>query len=238
MKTELHSCFILHKRPYRETSLLLDILSSEYGRVSLVARGTRSRASKNQHALYQPFQKLQVSWSGKGEMGTLNKIEFESLLPPLKDSFLLSAFYVNELVMRLLHKNEPHPELYAAYQNAITALAKSENEQPILRKFEKQLLQTLGYGLVLDHDVLSHTPIQADQDYAYQPDSGPFEYPAAGCSFPKISGSTLQAIEQDDYQKRKSLEEAKKLMRVLINTMLDNKPLASRDLYQSWLKQG
>ncbi len=236
MKTELHPCFILHKRQYRESSLLLDALSLEYGRVSLVARGARAKNKRNQQAILQAFQKLMLSWSGKGEMGTLNKAEADIASYDLSGTLMVSGFYMNELIIRLLHKNEPHPELFHAYERALDGLNEANDEQSVLRRFEKELLQTLGYGLVLDHDVESYESINAEKKYYYRLGNGPSEVLPKEGHYISLSGNTLISIKNNDFNNKATRHEARTLMRSLLNSILGSKPLSSRQLYQSYLQ--
>jgi len=172
MKVSLNPCYILHQRPYRETSLILDVFSHDYGKLSLVARGAR-KGRNSQRPIMQPNQKLNIAWVIRGDMGTLTSIEAVGKNYNLAGRELLAAFYVNELLIRLLHKHEPYPELYGAYETALQHLGGCKNEQVVLRVFEKRLLETLGYGLVLDHDVISGKAIEAGAVYYYHADSGP-----------------------------------------------------------------
>ena len=236
MRVALHSCFILHKRSYRESSLLLDLFSSKHGRISLVAKGGR-RNKKNTQALYQPYRSLNVSWTGRGEMGTLTGIDAIGTEFDLKGEQVIAAFYLNELLIRLLHKHESHPELFEAYLMALTRLAHSEPIMIALRYFEKHLLNALGYGLVLDHDVESGEPIRGEQDYYYQLDHGPCSGKPVNTANISISGNTLLALDREELNEGSALEEAKQLMRMTLKTLLGEKPMASRDLYKAYLQQ-
>ncbi len=236
MRVALHSCFILHKRSYRESSLLLDLFSSKHGRISLVAKGGR-RNKKNTQALYQPYRNLNVSWTGRGEMGTLTGIDAIGTEFDLKGEQVIAAFYLNELLMRLLHKHESHPELFEAYLVALTRLAHSEPIMLALRYFEKHLLNALGYGLILDHDVESGELIRGEQDYCYQLDHGPRSGEPVNTAYISISGNTLLALDREELNEGSALEEAKQLMRMTLKTLLGEKPMASRDLYKAYLQQ-
>ncbi|MBT7952254.1 MAG: DNA repair protein RecO [Gammaproteobacteria bacterium] len=236
MRVALHSCFILHKRSYRESSLLLDLFSSKHGRISLVAKGGR-RNKKNTQALYQPYRSLNVSWAGRGEMGTLTGIDAIGAEFDLKGEQVIAAFYLNELLIRLLHKHESHPELFEAYLVALTRLAHSEPIMMALRYFEKHLLNALGYGLVLDHDVESGEPIRGGQDYYYKLDHGPCFSKPVNTAYISISGNTLLALDREELNEGSAQEEAKQLMRMTLKTLLGEKPMASRDLYKAYLQQ-
>ena len=235
MKIPLQPCFILHQRNYRETSLILEVFSRQSGRVSLVARGANRRNSKNR-PLMQLNQKLQLAWSIRGEMGTLTSIEAVDANYGLTGTRLFAAFYVNELLMRLLHKHEPHTELFDAYEVTLKKFRTGIMEDIVLRLFEKQLLESLGYGLVLDHDVTTGEPIKADQDYYYQVDYGPAVTPAAGRECIKISGATLLALGQNTIADQPHLHEAKLLNRRILKTYLGERPLESRRLFSAYIK--
>lgn len=236
MRVALHSCFILHKRSYRESSLLLDVFSSEYGRISLIAKGGR-RSKKNTQALYQAYRNLNISWAGRGEMGTLTGIESIGAEFGLKGEQVIAAFYLNELLIRLLHKHESHAELFEAYLVALTRLAHSEPIMMTLRYFEKQLLNALGYGLVLEHDMESGEPIKEDQTYYYLPDHGPCSSKPLNAACISISGKTLIALDKEEFNEESDLVEAKHLMRMTLNSLLGEKPMASRNLYKAYIQQ-
>ncbi len=242
MRQSLQACYILHSRPYRNTSKLLDIFSREQGRRVLVARGARREKSRLQGSL-QPFTPLLLSWQGGGEVQTLTGAESGAQLArqPGRQT-LLTAFYLNELLLRLLAKNDAHPALYDAYAQTLKNLSESPSqEEAHLRLFECFLLQELGYGLVLDHEVETDQVLQADQHYCYQPDHGPLKMDKADCeSGLPVQGATLLALQRgdlsvdknDDAQARRILREAKQLMRMSLARHLGNRPLKSRELYR------
>jgi DNA repair protein RecO (recombination protein O) len=236
MRVSLHSCFILHKRPYRETSFLLEVFSSEYGRISLVAKGVRKKKSNSQ-ALYQSHRNLSIAWSGRGEMGTLTAIEASGDDFNFQGEQVIAAFYLNELLMRLLHKHESHPVLYEEYLKALTRLSHGDSIQIALRYFEKHLLISLGYGLLLDHNVETGGGIQSDTQYYYSLEHGPYKNKPSTSDYVSISGHTLIGLEKELLREDGALDEAKKLMRLALNTLLGDKPMASRDLYRAYLQQ-
>ena len=235
MKVALNPCYILHQRPYRETSLILDVFSRDHGKLSLVARGAR-KGRHSQRPIMQANQKLNMAWVIRGEMGTLTAIEAVGKNYNLAGRELLAAFYINELLVRLLHKQEPYPELYDAYEIALRHLGGCEDEQVILRIFEKRLLETLGYGLVLDHDVLSGEPIEASTVYYYHADSGPTISIASGHEYVKITGKALTAMANGSIHEQDDLQEAKQLTRYVLKPLLGSRPLASRELFRNYLK--
>ena len=228
MQIVLQPAFVLHHRPYRDTSLLLEAWTPEQGRLGLVARGVRTRRSRWQ-GLLQPFQPLLLSGSGKGELLTLTTAEEAGWPLPPPPTRWLSGLYVNELLLRLLPRHDPHPGLFAAYQTVLEALAGSSTEEAALRIFEKRLLAELGYGLLLDIDADSGAPIAAERVYRYVLEQGP-------CSLARtaggilISGKSLLALRQENLADAGVLREAKRLTRAALGVYLQGRPLQTREL--------
>ena len=235
MKTDIHSSFILHSRPYRESSLLLDVFSSQYGRVNLVANGVKRRKN-NRALLLQPARKLNIAWQSKGDLGTLTSVEEFGDRYKLLGTRLISCFYMNELLVRLLHKHEAHPELFKIYEKSMEQLDKSFIEDQILRIFEKHLLISLGYGLILDHDAETGEKIVSDNDYFYQLDYGPVSKKNNNTKNIAISGSTLLALEHEKKWDKKISKEAKALLRMVLSSYTSHKPFGSRELYKAYLQ--
>ncbi|MCI0590943.1 MAG: DNA repair protein RecO [Gammaproteobacteria bacterium] len=225
----------MHRRSYRETSVLLEVFSAEQGRVALVARGVRQTRSRYRNIL-QPFWRLQISWFGKGELGTLTAVEPDAPFRPLIGRQLIAGFYLNELLLRLLHRHESHRELFNAYDDAIAQLSTPEDEERVLRVFEKRLLQATGYGLRLDHEVQSGKAIDPEERYYYQVDTGPLEAVPNGAEYIKVHGRTLLAIAAERFDGDDVLREAKQLMRLVLARYVGTKPLFSRELYHAYLK--
>ena len=235
MKSDFSPAYVLHCRPYRETSLLVDALSSEEGRISLVARGAK-RKNSDLSGLLQPGQRLLLSWSGKGDLLTLTGAEADKPVTRFSQQRLLPVFYLNELVVRLLHRHEPHPDLFEAYDKSLRSLADdSVPEQLTIRKFEKRLLRAIGYGPVFDHDVDTGDPVEPGQQYYYQADRGPTGTRPPHGDFINISGATLIGMLEESLTTSATRREAKRLMRYLLQKHLGDKPLASRALYRSYL---
>ena len=234
MRAELNSCYVLHARVYRESSLLLDIFSRQYGRLSLIAKGARKQRN-NKRALLQPGRRVNLAWSLRRELGTLIQVEAVSE-QPVPVVVALNMFYMNELLVRLLHRNEPHPELFDSYCEALDNLAGTQDEQPVLRLFEKRLLQSLGYGLSLETDV-DGNPVQPDTQYQYLLERGPTLRAGARSAGIEISGRTLLALAGDNLQRPaahrgETLGEARQLMRGALGRLLGGSPLRSRALYR------
>lgn len=231
MRVEQQSAFILHARAWRETSLLLECLTREHGRVGLVARGVRRERTRIPRALLQPLVSLNLGWSGRGELATLNGIEADGLMPALAGQALLCALYVNELVLRLTLRHDPQPALYDAYVQTLARLADGEPSAWTLRRFERDLLTQLGYAPAFDLDGSSTTQVDPALDYGYRDDFGfvPWRHVGSG---PKITGATLLAFASDCMPESKALPALRRLMRHLIARQLDGKEL------QAWKMMG
>ena len=227
-KASLETAYILHSRAYRDSSLLIDIFSREHGRIAAVARGAKQVKSKF-NGLLQPFGLLLLSWTGRGDLMTLTDAETQQPSLTLKGQLLISGFYVNELLTRLLQGHDPHQKLFDVYHETLHMLEQGEYEEPVLRRFESCLLQETGYGLILDHDVETGEMIQAEAQYCYHIERGPVKIigPSQGLV---IDGRTLLAIESETLQGVQQLKQAKQLMRAIIAHQLGDKPLRSREL--------
>ena len=228
IEATLALCFVLHRRAYRETSLLVETFSREHGRVGLIARGVRQKRSR-WAGLLEPFQPLWLSWRGRGELGTLTTVEISTSLQALHARRLYAAFYINELLLRLLAREDPAPELFDEYNAAIRQLATGKSEGPTLRIFEKHLLASIGYGVITDVDVDNGQQIQAEKLYDYIPDLGPTSVSnGMGC---RVSGKVLLALADEAFEDETTLKESKLLMRTLLARHLGNRPLETRILY-------
>ncbi len=225
----LQAGFILHHRPYSDTSLLLEIWTRDHGRRGLIARGAR-RGKSPLAGLLQPFKALSLSWTGRGDLATLTGAEPRGSLPPIPGSRLISGLYLNELLYRLCQRHDPHPQLFDAYELALAALATDADETPGLRRFEKTLLAEIGYGLAVARECDSGGPIEPQQQYAYLPDRGP--QAVRGQTIPRdtivVSGRTLLAIERDAFDDIAVAGEIKRLMRGVLDYHLAGHALVSR----------
>lgn len=222
------AAFLLHSYPYSETSLILEVFARAHGRLALLARGARRPRSALRGVL-QAFQPLELSWFGGGEVKTLAKVEWLGGQPLLAGPALLAGFYLNELLLKLLPREDPHPDLFDAYGIALATLGRGALDAAELRRFEKTLLRELGYGLRLDHDIHGR-PIEAQQSYRYQIERG--AVPAAETVVGQpLSGKTLRDLAEDNYADPRTLSEAKQLMRVLLTHYLDGQPLQTRRVF-------
>lgn len=234
-RVDYHPCFVLHHRPYSETSLILDVFSLLHGRLSIMAKGAKS-GKRSPAPLLQPLRRLNLSWSIRSEMGTLTGVEADAPPYRLEGGRLLSAFYLNELLLRLLHGHESHAELFRAYEDSLEYLAGGAEEERVLRLFEKHLLQSLGYGLVLDHEADSGNPVAPERSYYYHFDHGPETSKLDSRSAVRVSGRTLLALYNEDCWDREVAAEAKRLLRGSIDSHLGSRPLESRELYKAYTK--
>lgn len=222
--------FVLHSQPYRETSSIVDIFSRGFGRVALVARGAR-RPRSQLRGLLMEFQPLELGWVGQGELANLSRAEWVGGQPLLGGIALLYGYYLNELLMRLLPREDAHPALFDAYQRTLAILCAGNHDSALLRRFECVLLREIGYAPLFDHDADSGEALSAERMYAYQPERGPVlvhETTPAGLPIP---GRCLLAMAADDYSAPETLRHSKSLMRMLIAHHLDGQELRSRRVF-------
>jgi DNA repair protein RecO (recombination protein O) len=233
MRVNLQPAYVMHSRPYRDSSALLDVFTAEYGRVSLVARGTR-RASRRGSgaALLQPFIPLLLSFSGRAELKTLVATEPAQGLFALHGDRLFSGMYLNELLVRLLHHNDAHPALFAAYDQALKALAGNSAADTVLRCFEFTLLDELGYSFNLGVDGASGQPIDATLVYRYDPGVGLVVcQDVAAPPSAAFAGSDLLVMASGEFGGAVRLP-AKRLLREALAVHLGAAPLRSRELFR------
>ncbi|MDO8347245.1 MAG: DNA repair protein RecO [Rugosibacter sp.] len=227
--------YVLHSYPYSETSLVVDVFSRAYGRVPLLARGAR-RPRSALRGLLMAFQPLELGWFGGGEVKTLAKAEWLGGVPLLSGRCLMLGYYMNELLVKLLPREDAHGALFDAYAAALQALAGGAADAPELRRFEKTLLKELGYGLTLDRDAESGETVDAEARYAFQIERGPVRKVGAGdtastLDSATICGKSLLDMAADDYADPRTRAESKLLMRQLIAHYLAGKPLQSRRVF-------
>lgn len=224
------AAYVLHTHPFRETSLIVEALTRDHGRIALVARGAR-RPRSAMRGLLMAFQPLELDWFGQGEMRTLAKVEWIGGQPLLQAQALLLGYYMNELLLKLLPREDAHPALFQAYAEAVHALAIGEPSQASLRRFEKTLLKELGYGLTLDREADSGRPVDPQKRYAYVLERGPVLLGEEAGEADVFSGRSLLAIAQDNYSEAETLAQCKRLMRMLIHHYLGGQRLSSRRVF-------
>ncbi|MBW9256381.1 MAG: DNA repair protein RecO [Candidatus Thiodiazotropha sp. (ex. Lucinisca nassula)] len=221
--------YVLHRRDYQNSSLLLELFTPNEGRLPAIAKGAKSGRS-NKAILLQPFLPLRVSLSGRGEIKSL--IEAEQNGQPLKliGERIYCGLYLNELIVRLIERGDPYPSLFVHYCHILVQLASDEPVGEILRQFELQLLSELGYGLLLDHTADSGDPIREELLYNYLVEEGPIVSSSDSFGL-KIHGSTLIGLQNGESLSKQSAKEAKQLMRFVLSHYLGDKPLKSRELF-------
>lgn len=230
MRVSLDPSYVLHGRPYQESSLLLEAFSRAHGRVGLIARGARGSRSRWKNVL-QPFRPLLLSWNQKGELGTMTAADQVASPPPLAEEALFCGLYANELTMRFLQRSDPHPGLFDRYRQLVAELATGLPSQPALRMYEVQLLQAAGFGMQLEHEYGTADLIRADAWYQYVPEAGPKRSAYdAQMAAELVSGAALIGLKSGNIEDR-HLQELKALMRRLIRFYLGDKPLNSQSLF-------
>lgn len=229
MEEGLQRCFVLHRRPYSESSLILDVFSEEYGRLSIISKGARSKRS-NLKGVLQAFTPLLMKWSGKGSMRTLRQAETISLAIPLSGINLYSALYINELVVRVIEQETPYPALFLDYLTALTELAQTKNPEPALRRFELALLSSLGYGVDFLHCAGSGEMVSPEMTYRYREQKG-FMASIRHDPLMSFKGDELIAISERRFITPEQLKAAKRFTRIALKPYLGGKPLKSRELF-------
>ena len=220
--------YVLHTYPYRETSLIIEVLAANHGRVAMVARGARRPRSELRGVL-QAFQPLTLSWAGSGELKTLMRAEWRGGLPLVGGSALMCGFYLNELLLKLLPREDPHPRLFGDYEETLARLAAGADQAPVLRGFELKLLAELGYALPLTHEADTGAPIDPSTRYYYAFERGPRLTAAEpGKRYPRIRGATLLALADLDFGAGDAATEAKQLMREVLDHYLEQRAIVSR----------
>ncbi|HET8731643.1 MAG TPA: DNA repair protein RecO [Moraxellaceae bacterium] len=221
----LHAYF-LHTRAYRETSLLVEVFSAEAGRVSGSWRGGR----RNRGGIPQLFQPLMLEASGAGELKSIQRVEAAGPALPLAGTALFSGFYLNELLIRLLPREEPQPALFVTYAGTLGHLAQREPPEPLLRRFEAELLDVLGYGIDYGHDPVRGEAVRSGLDYDYHPERG---FTVAAAHAGTYSGDALLSLARGDFAEPAAAAAAKRLHRLALARLLGPRPLKSRELFLS-----
>jgi len=225
-RAELEPGYVLHAYPYKETSLIVEAFTRRFGRMSLLARGARRPRSAMRGVLLA-FHPLRFTWSASAELGTLLAAEWGGGQKMLAGNGLMCGFYLNELLLRLLPREDPHENLFDAYAAALENLSLGKGQAPVLRCFERRLLVELGYAPVLDRDAASGAAIDPGKRYAYEAERGPVETRRdSGESV--VSGRTLLDMAADDYGDARTRDEARRLMRALIADRLGGQALHTR----------
>ena len=226
-KQSNQAVYVLHTYPFKETSLVVELFSQQFGRIAAVAKGAR-RPHSAMRGMLQSFQMLSGAWSGKNELKTLHSLDWNAGLSLLKGEALMCGFYMNELLLRLLPREDAHENLFEYYANALQTLSNGADLATTLRRFELKLLQEMGYAVPLLQDE-NDAEILADKTYRYEA-----EYGACALSATKngvqLSGKTMLDMARDDYADSATQNQSKQLMRYLLAHYLGDKPLHTRQL--------
>ncbi|HIG67598.1 MAG TPA: DNA repair protein RecO [Porticoccaceae bacterium] len=237
MKVDSELGFVLHTMPYRETSLLVDLFSKNYGRIRCVAKGYRRPNKKGITRALFPYTEHQFSWQGRGELKTLTQADAMQAPAFLQSESLFTGLYVNELFYRLLHEHDPHEYLYQQYSQFLSGLVINSFDQIMLRHLEISLLEELGYGLALDSEALHGSALIADKLYNYVPERGLIEMAShVKAASGAYLGADLIALNEGNFEKISVTRTAKQLLRGVIDFYLDGRPLHSRELYRQHLE--
>ena len=234
---ELQPAFLLHSRPFRDSSLILDFLTPDFGRISAISRGARSAGSKNK-SLLQPFTPVYISLSGKSDLKSLRSIELRQTIIPLQGERLFSAMYMNEIIVRLFQSHEADPAFFDGYEQSLNRLSGTDDFEPVLREFELMLLDTLGYGIDFSAEAHTHQPVMEGEWYYFQPESGFGRVLDKGAIMPESDthrayrGEDLLSIQQHDFKAPETRKTAKQVLRIILSMHLGPTPLRSRNLFR------
>jgi DNA repair protein RecO (recombination protein O) len=231
-RVQLQPAYVLHHRPYRDTSRILELFTRDHGRVCVFARGARG-ARKNGASLIsilQPFNRLLVSWSGRGEAGQLTSAEFDGAVSVLAADRLVSGFYLNELLLKLFARHDSHADVFDLYDRTIASLKDASDAVRPLRLFEKRLLDALGYGLALERDVLTGEPVDAGAAYHYRLEQGAVRTAGVAEGTLVFAGDTLLSLAREDLADAAACTEARRLLRAALDRVLEGRELKSRQV--------
>jgi DNA repair protein RecO (recombination protein O) len=221
--------FVLHSYPFRETSLVVEMFTRGSGRLAMVARGARRAASALRGHL-MAFQPLTVTWGGKTELRTLYKAEWQGGVPQLKGQGVMCGFYLNELLLHFLAREDPHETLFDVYRDSILGLSSATEYSSALRRFEKNLLREMGYALLLEREADSGRTVHPERDYAFIIERGPVPLEQVRDAAIEVRGKTLLDLACDNYSDPVTLQQSKLLMRQLVGHYLGNRTLHTRQL--------
>jgi DNA repair protein RecO (recombination protein O) len=224
-RIQLTPGYILHHRPYRDTSRILEIVTRDHGRLSLFARGVRGPKAKLASIL-QPFQMLLLSWTGRGEAAQLTGAESAQASPPLPPPCLMAAFYLNELLLKLTTRHDPLPALFDTYHATLENLRHDAPLEPELRIFEKRLLETLGYGLDLGAEAQTGKRIEPGEYYHFRPEQGLVTTVADAAG--ALAGHSIIGLANEHLTGERELEDSKRLLQAALAQCLEGRPLATR----------
>ena len=233
-RAQLAPGYILHHQPYRDTSRILEVLSRDFGRLTVFARGVRGPKAKLA-SLLQPFRPLLLSWSGRGESPQLAGAESGGEHAPLPAANLMAAFYLNELLMKLTTRHDPLPGLFELYHGTLEALKGSSAVEPALRIFEKRLLELLGYGLDLETDAQTGGGIEPDAQYLFRLTRGMLRTVADAPG--AVSGRSVICLAREQLADRRELEDARLLLQAALSHVLEGRELNTRTVARALVRR-
>lgn len=230
-RVHLQPAYVLHHRPYRDTSRILELFTRDFGRVTVFARGARGgrKAGASLISILQPFNRLLVSWSGRGEAGQLAGAEFDGAMTVLPSDRLVNGFYLNELLLKLFARHDAHDDVFELYDRTLDALKHGSDPVKPLRIFEKRLLDAVGYGLALERDV-SGASIVADAAYHYRLEQGAVRAEGVAEGAFVFSGAMLKSLHREDLSDPADGAEARRLLRAALDRALEGRELRSRQV--------
>ena len=236
---QLQPAYVLHHRPFRDTSRILELFTRDHGRVCVFARGARGtrKGGGSLVSTLQPFNRLLVSWSGRGEAGQLTGAEFDGAMSTLPPDRLVNGFYLNELLLKLFARHDSHPEVFTLYANTIEALKTSDAVRP-LRIFEKRLLDAMGYGLALERDVITGQDIDPHAAYHYRLEQGAVRADGVAEGNLMFSGASLLSLAREELADPASCADARRLLRAAYDRCLEGKELKTRQVMMALRRQG
>jgi DNA repair protein RecO (recombination protein O) len=231
-RVHLQPAYVLHHRPYRDTSRILELFTRDHGRVSVFARA--ARGGRNQSgslmSVLQPFNRVLVSWSGRGEAGQLTAAEFDgafSIMPPEQ---LVNGYYLNELLLKLFARHDDHADVFDLYAGTLDGLKGASDPIRALRIFEKRLLEALGYGLVLGTEALTREAVEANRMYHYRLEQGAVRAMDVAEGSMVFAGSSLLSLADEELTTTVALTDARRLLRAALEQCLDGRELKSRQV--------
>jgi DNA repair protein RecO (recombination protein O) len=229
-RIQLAPAYILHHRPYRDTSRILEVLSRDHGRLTLFARGVRGPKAKLASIL-QPFRLLLLSWSGRGEAAQLTGAETAQHCAPLPARCLMASFYLNELLIKLTTRHDPLPALFDDYHATVASLCQGMRLEPALRIFEKRLLDALGYGLDLCTEARSGNRIEPEGYYHFRPAQGLFL--TVGGASGALAGHSLINLASEQLDGARDLVDSRRLLQAALAQCLEGRELTTRAVAKS-----
>jgi DNA repair protein RecO (recombination protein O) len=229
--------YVLHQRPYRDSSQLLECMTIRHGRMGLVARGSRGSPTR-QRALLQPFVPLKLSWVRRGELGRLTQVEAAGPSHSLQGQRLLAGFYANELLLRLTARGDPNSEVLSCYSRCLAGLGEASSVARTLRVFELELLRELGFGLELDGEAATGEPLRADSTYVYELEQGFRRADVADSDADVYSGRELLSLRELTLDDEASLRTAQRLLGRVLRAHIGERPLKSRLVLQDIVSRG